>query len=190
MPATPGGIAGIVQTNLASVGMLGMDVPKISLGLGIGVSSWVAQIVVQTVDVGTAGGGSGGPIPVTVPPAALLANIQTGFASSGLVGQFAPLLSTGIANGLAQAFLQALVKTTHAGVGTGSGVAKFIAPPATPVVAAGLSSAGVIGQFAIQLATAVGVGLDVTFASLVIPVPIVGSGSPTAATGTGVGQII
>lgn len=190
MPATPAGISGLVSANLASVGMLGMDIPKIALGIGIGVSGWVAQIVVQTADVGTAGAGSGGPVPVVIPPATMLGNIQTGFGSATLIGQFAPAFATGIANGLTQAFLQALVKTTHAGVGTGSGVAKFIAPPATPSIAGGLSSAGVIGQFAAQLAAAVGVGLDTTFASLVIPVPIVGSGSPTAATGTGVGQII
>lgn len=189
MPATPTGIAGLVSSNIASAGMAGLDAPKIASGIGIGVSTWVASIVVQTVDVGTAGAGSGGPIPVAI-PGTLLGNMQTGFASAGLAGQSASALAAGIAAGLTQAFLQALVMTTHVGVGSGAAVAKFIASSAVGPVAAGLSSAGVVGQFASQLATAVGTALDLTFASLVIPVPIVGTASPTAASGSGVGKII
>lgn len=189
MPATPAGIAGLVASNIASAGMAGMDAPKIATGIGIGVSAWVATIVVQTVDVGTAGTGAGGPMPVTI-PGTLLGNMQTGFSAAGLVGQFAAPLASGLASGLTQAFLQALIVTTHVGVGSGSGVAKFVASSAVGPVAAGLASAGVVGQFASQLATAVGIALDLTFASLVIPLPIVGTASPTAASGTGVGKII
>lgn len=189
MPATPAGIAAALQPNLLSVGMLGTDTPKIAAGLGLGVSNWLAQIMVQTVDTGSLGSGSGGPMPLIVPPS-LNANLLTGFASAAMSGILSPLLATGIANGLLQAFPQALVKTTHVGVGTGTGIGKFIAPPATPVIAAGLASATVIGPFAAQLATGVGIGLDLTFASLVVAVPIVGSASPTAGSGTGFGKIV
>lgn len=189
MPVTPAGVAGLVAPSLAAAGMVGTDAPRIAAGIGVGVSTWVASISVVTADVGTAGVGSGGPIPVVI-PGTLLGNMQTGFGSAGLAGMFSPGFSAGLASGLTQAFLQGLVKTAHAGVGSGSGVAKFVAPPATGPIAAGLTSAGIAGIFQAQLSAAVGLALDLTFATLVLPIPIVGTASPTAASGTGFGKIV
>lgn len=190
MPVTIPGIVGAVSPNLLAVALIGTDVPKLSLGVANGTANWVSQITVQTVDAGTAGAGSGGPLPVVVPTPLLQGAMTAGFSSNGLLGIFSPLLITGLTNGLVLAFAQMLIKTTHAGVGTGSGVATFRAPPASVAMVAGFKSAGMVGDATERMANAVGLALDTTFASLVIPVPIVGSASPVGASGTGVGKII
>jgi hypothetical protein len=107
-----------------------------------------------------------------------------------LLGVMAPIFLLGLANGLTAVFLQTLIKTQHVGVGTGAGVATFKAPPAFPSIIAGFASAGMVGQAASRKAQALGIGLDRTFASLFLPVAIVGTASPTAATGRGFGSIV
>lgn len=189
MPITSPAVSGLVAASLASVGNTGIAAPLLAAGVGNGVSTWTPQIVVMTVDVGSAGAGSGGPIPVVV-PGSLVGTMTGSFVSFGIKGIAAPQMATAIANALIQAFLQGVIKTTHAGVGVGAGVATFRAPPAGPLMVAGFKSAGLNGTFAEPLALAVGSALDTTFASLVIPVQIVGSASPTGASGTGLGQII
>lgn len=189
MPATPSGIAALIVPNLASVTLVGSDTPKIATGVGIGVSNWLSQMSIQTIDSGTLGVGSGGPMPLVVPPT-LLVNMLVAFVASGMLGPSAPLLATGISNGLLLAFPQALIKTTHIGVGSGTGVAKFFAPPATPIISLGLAQGGVVGPLAVQLANGVGAALDVTFATLVVSVPIIGPPSPSGGSGTGFGKII
>lgn len=164
--------------------------PQLAAGVATGVCMWTPQVVVMTIDAGTLGAGSGGPLPVMIPPATMLGAMQAGFASFGLLGAMAAPLATGLANGLVLAYSQALVKTTHAAVGVGSGTATFRAPPAGPSMVAGFKSAGLVGQSTEQIALAVGQALDTVFASLVMPIPIVGSASPSAGSGTGVGQII
>lgn len=188
MPITPASVTGLVASNLSSTGNLGIAAPLLAAGVGNGVGTWNPQIVVMTVDAGSAGAGSGGPIPV--PLSGLVGLMTAAFAAFGIKGMAAPTIATGIANGITQAYLQGLIKTTHAGVGLGSGVATFRAPPAGPVMVGGFKSAGLNGMFAEPIALAVGSALDSAFASLVVPVPIVGSASPTGASGTGVGQIL
>jgi len=55
---------------------------------------------------------------------------------------------------------------------------------------AGLKGVGFVGISTEQLANAVGMALDITFASLIMAIPIVGSASPTGASGTGIGNIL
>lgn len=189
MPITTTGVTGILLPSLLSTGFLGTDLPKLSRGVASGVVRWANLVKVSTVDAGSAGTGSG-QIPVLVPYPLLFGNITAGFASNQLIGIFAPLFITGLTNGLVNSFLQGLVKTTHAGVGTGAGVASFRGPPAQASLSAGFRSAGMNGDATDRLARALGQALDRTFASLVIPVPIVGTASPSAATGKGSGKII
>lgn len=190
MPVTPGGVTGIVAPNLAATGNIGMGMPQLATGVGIGVSTWTAQIQVVTVDTGTLGVGAGGPLPVIVPPPALLGAMLAGFASFGLLGIMSPLLATGLANGIGLAYLQGLVQTIHPAVGTGAAVAKFVAPPATPTIIGGLASAGMTGPSVAQLGGAIGMALDTVFAALVMPLPIVGAPSPSGGGGAGTGKII
>jgi len=190
MPVTVPGVVGAVLPNLIATANLGTGVPQLASGVANGVVQWTPQIVVATIDAGSLGVGSGGPVPVVIPPPAMLGAMTGGFASFGLLGIMAPLLIAGLSNGLVLAYLQALVKTTHPGIGVGSGVAKFIAPPAGPIFIAGFKAAGMKGQSTDQLALAIGQALDIVFASLLIPIPIVGSASPAGGAGAGVGNII
>jgi len=190
MPVTPPGIVGALVPNLLAVALVGTDVPKYASGVAAGLVRWIPSIRVTTTDAGSAGVGSNVPLPLPVPSPLLIPNLTLGMTSMGLIGPFMPVLVTGLANGLSVAFAQMLVKTTHPTVGTGSGVAKFVAPPATPFMVQGFSSVGMVGPSAAQKAGALGIGLDRTFASLVVPVAIVGSASPTGASGVGTGNIV
>jgi hypothetical protein len=190
MPVALPAIVGTLIPNLVSTGCLGTDVPKLCSGIGGGLVRWVPIVKVSTVDAGTAGAGSNVPTPVVAPQPLLLTNLLTAMASMGLLGIFVPSFVAGLSNGLSVAFLAMLVKTTHPGVGTGAGVGKYVPPPATPMMISGFASAGIVGDSAVRLATAIGMALTTTFASLVVPVAIVGSASPSPASGTGAGSIV
>jgi hypothetical protein len=190
MPVALPAIAGTLTSSLMAVGLLGTDVSKLATGVGTGLQSWIPTIQVITVDAGTAGAGSNVPSPLLVPQPALLGALQSMIAAAGFAGQSTPQLATGLANGLAQAFLAMLVVTQHPGVGTGTGVATFICPPAAGPMAAGFASASLLGEASPRLAAAIGNALDTVFASLVMSVVIVGPASPTASSGSGTGKIL
>jgi hypothetical protein len=129
-------------------------------------------------------------MPLIVPQTALYANLLAGGASVGLFGIMAPLLFLGIANGLVLAFAQMLIKTTHMGVGAGTGAARFIGSSAAPQMIAGFEAAELKGDSTKKLAKAIGAGLDLTFQILAVPIPIAGPPSPSGGSGVGIGTII
>lgn len=190
MPVALPVLSGILTPNLLATGLLGTDTPRLASGVATGLVYWVPQVMVSTVDVGSGGVGTSVPTPWAVPQPLLLGLLTANIPPAGFVGLFTPSLILGLANGLAAAFLQMLISTTHPTVGTGTGTAKFTAPPAATSMNLGFASVGLVGDAAPRLATAIGLSLDAAIASLVIPVPIVGSGSPSSATGTGTGKII
>lgn len=190
MPVISSGIANVLLPNLVSVGLMGIETPRLSRGIANGVAQWIPQVRVSTTDAGSAGSGSNIPLPLTVANPVLLANLTVGMASQGFSGVFLPPYLVGLSNGLSLAFLQMLIKTTHVGVGNGAGVAKFTAPPARVSMVNGFYSAGLKGEWSPRKAAAIAQALDTTFASLLLPVAIVGTASPAAATGVGSGSII
>jgi hypothetical protein len=179
-----------LAANLVSTGMIGVGVPKYATAVINGLTLWVPQIAVNTNDVGSGGAGTNIPLPTLVPQPLLLGNLVAGMTSQGLIGPLMPPFILGLANGLVAVFLQTLVVTQHVGVGTGSGVARFTAPPAFPSIIAGFAMAGIVGVAASRKAAALAQGLDSTFASLFLPVAIVGSASPSVTSGVGFGKII
>lgn len=190
MPIAVPSLTGTLTANLASVGLIGTDMPRLASGVALGLTYWVPQVTVSTIDTGSAGVGSGVPIPWVVPQPVLFGLLGSNIPSVGILGMFTPSLVLGLANGLSLSFLQMLVSTTHPTVGAGSGVAKFMAPPSTSSILAGFSSAGLIGEAAPRLALAIGNSLDAAIASLVIALAIVGPASSAPSTGTGTGKII
>lgn len=189
MPATIPGIMGALIPNLIACGMIGTGVSKYARGVAMGLVRWVPQIKVSTVDTGSAGTGRNVPQPLTVPTPILYGNLVASMTSQGLAGPFMPLFVTGLSNGLTVAFAQMLVSTNHSSVGTGAGVATFKAPPAVKSITEGFTAAGLNGKATARKARALGVALDRTLASLVIPIAIVGSASSSPSTGVGSGQI-
>lgn len=190
MPIALPAISGVLTTNLLATALIGTDTPRLASGVASGLVYWVPTVTVSTVDAGSAGVGVGVPIPWIVPQPLLLGLLTANIPPAGFTGLFTPSLILGLANGLAIAFLQMLISTTHPTVGTGSGIAKFASPPAAGPMNAGFASAGLVGDAAPRLATAIGVSLDSALASLVIPMVIAGSASPSPASGTGTGKII
>lgn len=190
MPVTVPGIMGSLMPNLASVAVIGIGMPKYARGVALGLTEWVPQIRVNTIDTGTAGSGKNVPLPLFVPTPILYANLLAGMAAQKLIGVVTPAFIMGLTNGLALAFGQMLVNTFHPSVAVGGGVAKFTAPPAARSMISGFQRAGLKGPTATKKARALGQGLDMTFASLVLPVVIVGPSSPFPGAGSGSGGIL
>lgn len=189
MPLTPVGLAGVLVPALAAAAQTGIAVPQFATGVATGVTLFAAQSTVTSVDTGTAGVGAT-TLPLLVPQPLLLSSMLAGFAATGQVGVMAPLLATGLANGLALGFLQGLVVMTHPGVGVGAGVAKVIAVGAIPAMIAGFAAATMVGPGSVKMATAIGIALTLTFATYTLPIPIVGSPSIVPSTGVGIGKIV
>jgi hypothetical protein len=176
---------------LLSVLHIGTGMPKLAMGVAIGVCQYLTvQAKVVTVDAGTLGVGTS-IMPLIVPPPLLQGGLYSGFSSMGILGPMAPLTITGLTNGLCTGWLAlALLQTNHPGIGTGAGVAKIVAPTAVPSMIFGFTSIGMVGDGPVKLATAVGIALDITFSAFVEPIPIVGSASPVGGAGVGFGSVI
>ena len=184
------GVAETVGLSLVSGGILGVGGPQIAAGVGAGVCFWTQTLQAVTADTGSLGAGAG-ILPCGIPLALLLEGLFSGFASTGIAGQMAPLFAQGLANGLATAFLtQATITTTHPTVGVGVGVVSFPGPSAVPSMLLGFEGAGITGTSAAQLATAIGLGLDIGFAAYTPAIPIVGATSGGPSGGAGTGKII
>jgi hypothetical protein len=189
MALTIPGAQAAFMGGLSGASIVGASSPSFALGISIGLVTWVATVSVETADVGTAGAGAGTTV-LVVPAPTLLTALQEAFPAAGLVGAMAPALATGLSNGFATAFPQANVITTHPTVGTGSGVAKFIAPPAITAMQEGLASQGMTNTGALQIAGAISTALTAVFSVFTIPVVIVGPSSSDPSTGVGTGKIV
>jgi hypothetical protein len=190
MPISLPAFTGVIASNLLGAALIGVEIPRLASGVATGLVYWAPQIVVSTIDTGTAGAGVNVPLPWLIPQPLLFGLLSANVPPAGFVGLFVPSMVAGLSNGLSVSFLQMLISTTHPTVGTGTGIAKFTAPPAAISMLAGFASVGLVGEAAPRLATAIGVSLDASIANLVIPVVIVGPPSPSPASGTGIGKLI
>jgi hypothetical protein len=189
MPLTPVGLAGVLVPNLAACGQIGVAVPQFALGVGTGVSTFAAASIVTSADTGLLGSGATA-IPLLVPQPLLLSSILTGFTATGTLGVMAPLLATGLANGLNVGFLQGLITMVHPSVGFGAGVAKVIPKDAVPSMIAGFAAVGMTGTSSVKMATAIGIALTIVFTALTLPVPIMGAPGTLPGAGVGIGKIV
>jgi hypothetical protein len=183
--------SGFLTPNLISTGNIGTGMPKLSLGISIGVCQFLtAQAKVMTVDAGTLGVGTG-LIPLIVPNPLLLNSLLSAIASANLMGVMAPKFIAGLAQGLTSGWLAlAILRTNHPGIGVGTGVARVVGPTSVPAMIAGFAAVSMVGNGPVRMARAIGTALDMTFASFVqVGVPIVGSASPTGGSGVGFGTV-
>lgn len=190
MPLTPVGLTGTLVPAMAGTGQIGAGMPKLALGIATGTVLFAGSATVVTIDTGTLGIGAG-VTPLIVPPPLLLASLLLGMQSQQILGPMAPLLAAGIAAGLSAGFAQAILVTTHAGVGAGAGVARIVgAGSAVPLMIQGFESVDLKGQGTVKKATAIGMALDHVFKDFAIPVAIMGAPTPVGGTGVGVGKIV
>lgn len=190
MPIALPAMTGTLTANLLATALVGKDTPKLANGVATGLMYWVPTIRATSIDTGSVGVGVGTPIPLVVPQPVLLGFLLANIPPAGFTGLFAPSLILGLANGLALTFLQMLVSTIHPGIGSGAGVVTFRAPPAAIPMVAGFASAGLVGESSPKLAAAIGRALDASFATLVLPIAIVGSASPVPGVGAGTGSLV
>lgn len=190
MPLTSANGTAAIAAGLASVTMTGTEVTTYARGIATGISNWLSAIRVTTVDVGTTGVGNNVPLPVVIPSPVLYSNLIAGFAAQALTGTSVPSLCLGLSTGISGAFAQALIVTQHPTVGVGTGVAKFVFSTSIPFLLGGFAQAGMKGTAYVTNATAIGIGLDLTLASLTYPIAIVGASSPYAGAGIGSGSIV
>jgi hypothetical protein len=192
MPLNPPALAtGFIAPNLLAVGNVGTGMPKLAMGVAIGVCQYLTiQAKVSSVDTGTLGVGTT-VFPLIVPPPLLQGSLLQGFSTMGILGVMAPLLIQGLTTGLVTGWTSlALLSIQHPGIGTGSGVARITGPSAVAAMIAGFAAMGMVGEGPVRTARAIGIGLDTTFSGFVEPVPIVGSASPSGGAGTGFGVVI
>lgn len=192
MPLNPPVLsAGFVAPCMVATGNLGIGLPKLALGVSIGVCQYLALAKVSTVDVGTLGAGTS-LFPLIVPFPLLQSNLLASFAASNLIGVMAPSFLSGMATGLTTGLISlALMQTNHPTVGVGAGVARIVGPTSVPSMVSGFAAAGMTGSGPTTVASAIGRGLDMTFASFFqVGVPIVGTPSPIGSSGVGFGTVI
>lgn len=192
MPLNPPALAGgFLAPNLLSVTHVGTGMPKLAMAVAIGVCQFLTlQAKVITVDTGVLGVGTS-IMPLIVPPPLLQGGLYTGFSSMGILGIIAPLTITGLTNGLVAGLTAlALLQTNHPGIGVGTGIAKLLGPSAVPAMLQGFAAMAMTGEGSIKTATAIGIALDITVASFIEPVPIVGSPSPIGGAGAGFGMVV
>lgn len=192
MPLNPPALAtGFLAPNQLGVGNIGTGMPKLAMGVAIGVCQYLTvEAKVISVDTGTLGVGTT-IFPLIVPPQLLQASLLQGFAAMRILGVLAPLTITGLTSGLTTGWTSlALLNIQHPGVGTGAGVARIVGPSATTAMINGFAAMEMTGEGPTKMARAIGMALDLTFASFFTSVPIVGSVSPTGSAGVGFGTVI
>jgi len=192
MPLSPPVLAsGFLAPNLLSVAHVGPGMPKLAMGVAIGVTNYLTMAAkVTTVDAGTLGVGTS-LMPLIVPNFLLQPALTAGFKSMNILGPMAPLTIMGLTNGLVSGWLAlALLQTNHPGIGNGTGVARIVGPSAVPSMLLGFSAMGMVGDGPVKMATAIGIGLDITFSAFFEPILIVGPSAPAGGAGVGFGTVI
>lgn len=182
-------ISSSLLTTLPISGMMGEAIPPLANGIAAGIVVWTRQVIISTRDTGKAGRGSGS-VPLRIPLPTLLSGLLMGFKAKEMKGDTVPKLVLGIASGLAMAFAQGQIKTTHPLVGVGTAKATFPHVSAVPSMISGFKSNNMKGAAAEMMAGAVGMGIDLAFARFTIPpISIVGTHNGTSASGGGTGKL-
>jgi|AntRauTorcE11897_2_1112592.scaffolds.fasta_scaffold00044_24 hypothetical protein len=192
MPVTALQLAPAIQAQLNSQGLVGSFVTNLASGVGIGIQNFVQTLVVQAQAFGTLGAGEGTG-KWTLDPLSGMQILDTNIMASALPGTDKSKIANGVAFGTAQVInSSAVVQTAVAGVAVGSETGAVInADPtaATSFIYSGLTSYGIVGPKAANLASGLGQGIAIWFASGVVTNAVVGSPvfpfNPTTGLGTG-----
>jgi hypothetical protein len=182
-----------IQTYMAAVGGIGQKSSLMATATAQGVITWCGSaLIVNTVDVGSAGGGSGMG-KVTIPLGPLMLTMATGMAAAnGIQGAMGMAIVGAIAQAIGDhLFTFGIINTTHAGVGVGTGIASFVAP--APALFASLqaaySSYGLLGTTSPKMCKALSDAVSTVMSSAVGMVVIAGAPSTSAGSGSGTGKL-
>jgi hypothetical protein len=115
---------------------------------------------------------------------------MAGLAAQGFKGTSLAALAGGLATGIALGLMQGIIMTTHPSVGAGIAIPQFITAPLAPLLLNGLQGASVKGTDMPKLAKGVGQGVEQTFSSLILQVPIAGATYPIVGPNIGTGFVV
>lgn len=178
-------VSDAMMPGLKGVGLNGQLTQQMAQVIATGLTEWVQRIVVQTTDQGFGGKSKCVRTTLAVRVSTLFLNLLLADGAGSIFGGASARMTRGTAIGLAAAFSKMRINTHHPSVGSGTGRATFRAPPAGPFMIRGLTALGLADK-----GKSIGLGLDRTFASLVVPVAIVGAAEPYPGAGAGTGSII
>lgn len=190
MPIVPTTTAPIFRTWLAANLINGQSANQLAKGLADGLFQYAqSSLKVVTADVGTLGVGRGIGQGFVVPTPFLQVTLLGFLAGRSVFGVTSPLLASAVSLGMTSAFALASVRTTHPTVGVGTGVTSLIPSGAAPFFVTAFRSAGMNGEGARNVATAIGNALDTTLPLVHGFVVIAGPPSPSPGAGIGTGTI-
>jgi len=191
MPLAPAVTMPMFLGCLISAGNIGVSAPKLALGLASGLSQYASgPLMVNSIDVGTAGVGTGQGVGMQLPSPAAIGAMVSSLISGGIVGIASGPTGTGIAQGFVLALAQAKIATLSAGVGVGTGVARLVPNSASiGIFIRAFQSAGMVGVQSVNMATAVARGFDLAAIAATGQLAIVGPPSPSPGSGIGIGKL-
>ncbi len=173
---------------LAGAGFIGVNTPKLSLGVALSLATWLPAVTGISADAGVAGVGASLGVPFS---AIVIPSLAAAIAGQGLAGTATPQLVAGLSAGVLTSLGQIQAVGQHPAVGSGSGVVTFATTPsAVPYCLAAFTNASLVGVEAVKLATGLGLGLTAIVQSMVIPIAIFGSGSTVPSAGSGVVRLV
>lgn len=194
MPMVPTAFAGLIVSNFAASDINGTGSVPLANAIATGIVSYLtsAPAIVQTIDVGTAGAGSGLGIGVEgVVPTEVAGAILGNLAAASIVGSATAPMVTAICNALSDTLATATVTTVNIGVGVGTGVGFLIGldPGQLASQMIGLAPGfGLNGTAVTPMFTGIANGItDTLNGTTIVNVVIVGPPSIVPSGGTGIG---
>lgn len=186
-------VQGLMQASLGGNGIIGISAPQMALALATGFVNYaVGPLVATSVDVGTAGAGTGLSPTVILAAPAVTGPLTGTLAAAGINGIARVSLANAIGLAVSQALVSAQVSTVNTGVGVGTGKVTLVPNPAASAAAmtAAFAGLGLVGISAPGMAVAVAQGIDAGLPSALAIVVIVGPPSTVSASGAGLGKVI
>jgi len=148
--------------------------------------------VVDTVDVGSVGSGTGVGVGIILAPPVLIGSLTSAFEGAQIRGSLRQSLIVAISNAVSDTLKLALINTVNAGVGAGTGKVTLVPNPtaSVPLMVANFFGLALVGVSSPVLASAIARGIDQVLPSAIGVIAIAGTASPSPGIGTGIGKLI
>lgn len=177
---------------LGGGGVFGVSSPQLAAAISNGFCQYaISSVVVNTVDVGSAGSGTGVGLGMVLAPPVLVGSLTATFEGAQIRGPLRQSIITAIANAVSDTLRLALVNTVNVGVGAGTGKATLAPNPAAsvPLMITNFFGLALAGVSSPVLASAIANGIDQALPSATGVIVIAGASGPSPGSGTGVGKL-
>ena len=192
MPLFPPAMTALLTGYFGAGGILGVSSPVLAAGISNGFVQYaLSGVLVNTVDVGAVGGGTGVGTGFVLAPPVLVGALTAAFEGAQIRGPFRQPLILAVANAVSDTLKVAVANTAHAGVGTGTGKVTLVPNPAVsvPLMVSNFAAFTLAGVASPVIAAAIAQGIDQALPSTVGVVAIAGPAGPSPSSGTGFGKL-